>query len=265
MSDQRDGKQVTRTEPPRYAMPNLESGMTRTENLYGMGGPQQYQGNTVVPFAPQTEQSFNMISDRAINGSPVSSAAQNLAVNTLNGNYLNSNPFLDSMFDRASGAVQNRISSQFGQYGRDVSASLPFQQQGLNDLATQIYGGNYDAERNRQMQMLPYQQQIANQPYQDAAMLRGVGSEVEGMAGNIINDNVSRWNFEQQRPELALDSFLNRTMGNTMGSTSVTPQYSNPGMGALGGAMTGASMGSMFGPWGTAIGGIGGGLLGLFG
>jgi hypothetical protein len=35
--------------------------------------------------------------------------------------------------------------------------------------------------------------------------------------------------------------------------------------GALGGAASGAMAGSMFGPWGTAIGGIGGGLMGAFG
>jgi hypothetical protein len=265
VSTSQSGNSVTRIEPPKYALPNLESGMGRTEGAYQQGGPQQYQGNTVVPFAPQTEQAFGMIQDRATNGSPVSDAASNLAVNTLNGGFLNSNPFLDSMFDRAAGAVQNRISSQFGQYGRDVSSSLPFQQQGMNDLATQIYGGNYDAERNRMMQMLPYQQSIANQPYQDAAMLRGVGSEVEGMAGRVIGDNTNRWNFEQQRPELALDSFLSRSMGNTMGQTQKTPEYSNPAMGALGGALGGAQLGSMFGPWGTGIGAIGGGLLGLFG
>jgi hypothetical protein len=258
------GTQTTQVKPPKYAMPFVKDAMGSSQATYQGGGPQQYQGNTVVPFAGDTENSFNMIRDRAMNGSPVSQAATNLATQTLNGGYLNSNPFLDSMFNRAAGASQAALSSQFAGYGRDVSAQLPFRQQQLNDLATQIYGGNYDAERNRQMQMLNFQDQIAGQPYKDAAMLRGVGAEIEGKTGEIIGDNVNRWNFEQQRPELALDNYTRRVAANTFGQTQQIPSQSGGAGGALGGALGGAQIGSTFGPWGTAIGAIGGGLLGLF-
>jgi hypothetical protein len=50
-----------------------------------------------------------------------------------------------------------------------------------------------------------------------------------------------------------------------LGMQSVTPQYSNPAAGALGGALAGAKLGSVIPGVGTAFGAIGGGLLGLLG
>jgi hypothetical protein len=48
-----------------------------------------------------------------------------------------------------------------------------------------------------------------------------------------------------------------------LGGTVQTPMYSNPGAGALGGALAGAQLGSVIPGVGTAVGAIGGGLLGL--
>jgi hypothetical protein len=48
-----------------------------------------------------------------------------------------------------------------------------------------------------------------------------------------------------------------------LGGTVSTPMYSNPGAGALGGALAGAQLGSVIPGVGTAVGAIGGGLLGL--
>ena len=48
-----------------------------------------------------------------------------------------------------------------------------------------------------------------------------------------------------------------------LGGTVATPMYSNPAAGALGGALAGAQLGSVIPGVGTAIGAVGGGLLGL--
>ena len=50
-----------------------------------------------------------------------------------------------------------------------------------------------------------------------------------------------------------------------LGMQSVTPQYSNPAAGALGGALAGAKLGSVIPGVGTTLGAIGGGILGLLG
>jgi hypothetical protein len=80
--------------------------------------------------------------------------------NVLGGNYLpgnpNGNPYLDQTFDMAALRTQNQLSSEFARGGRNVEASQPIRSQQLGDLATQIYGGAYDAERNRQNSIVPY-------------------------------------------------------------------------------------------------------------
>lgn len=259
------GNQTTRTEPPSYQLPYLQEGLGYARGLFAEGGPDQYQGNTVVPFAPQTERALSGIEQRAVNGSPVTGAGQGYVQDTLNGRYLDQqNPYLDATFNRAAQATQASLEGQYAGTGRNVAASLPQRTDMLTGLATQIYGGAYDAERNRQQGVLPYVSPLAEADYRDLSALRGVGAEVEDLSGRYMEDAARRYDFEQNRPGNALDSYLQRIGGN-MGQTQITPVYRNRTAGAAGGALSGAQMGSYFGPWGTAIGAIGGGLLGGYG
>lgn len=255
------------TEPPAYIRPYLQYGANEAQNLYQSGGPQYYPGNTVVPFSQQTEAALGRTEQRALNGSPVTNAAQGYTTDVLGGKYLNANPYLDATFNRAADQVQNRIQSAFAGAGRNVESGRPLAAQELNDLANQVYGGAYAQERQNQQAMIPFSTQLANQDYVDLNALQGVGSQVEGLAGNYMQDAAARWDFGQNAPQVNLDNYLQRLgmvaggAGNT--SRGTTPTYRNQGAGALGGAMTGAQLGMMFGaPW---LGAIGGGLLGAFG
>lgn len=260
------GNQVTKTEPPSYQLPYLQEGLGYARGLFAEGGPQQYSGNTVVPFAPQTEQALQGIQNRATQGSPLTRAGQGYATDTLSGKYLDpsSNPYLDATFNKAAQSTQASLEGQFAGTGRNVAASLPQRTDMLSGLATSIYGGAYDAERNRQQGVLPYVSPLAEADYRDLAALQGVGGQVEDLSGRVMEDQVRRYDTEQNRPGQTLDSYLQRISGN-MGQTTETPIYRNRTGGALGGALGGAQLGSNFGPWGTAIGAIGGGLLGYGG
>src|SRR5690606_381679 len=98
-------------------------------------------GETVVPFAPQTQAALDLTQQRALSGSPVNQAAQDYATRTLSadpssqfGSAANpyggsqwserganpyaantfadgGNPSLDYYFTRAADATQNRLSS----------------------------------------------------------------------------------------------------------------------------------------------------------
>jgi len=322
------------TEPPAFIQPYLQEAAGQARSIYSQGPNQYYPGNTVVPFAPQTEAALAGTEARATGGSPVNQAAQGYATRTLSNDPTSQfgaasnpfaantwqsgkgNPYLDQTFNRAADSVQNRLSSQFAGAGRNLDASRPAQAQEMNDLATNVYGGAFDAERNRQM--AAYQQsnaigaqgyenerarmasdltsqraqqlgvaglapQLANQDYVDLQALQGVGSQVEGLAGNYMEDAAARWDYQQNAPGMALDQYiarLNSYPGSSM--SSMTPTYRNRTAGAVGGAMTGAMAGSMLGGasagaasgaaagsvvpgWGTAIGAIAGGLLGAYG
>lgn len=271
------------TEPPAFLRPYLQHGAEQSRGLYETGGPQYYGGNTVVPFAQQTEQALGLQQQRATDGSPVNQAAQNYATNTLNATPTSqfggaTNPYLDQTFNRAADSVQQRIQSGFAGSGRNIGAGRPAAAQELNDLAGNIYGGAYEGERNRMAQDLQQQQQrqfgltslapsLANQDYVDINALQGVGGQVEDLAGRLMQDQAARFDFSQNAPQINLDNYLSRVSGAFPGqsTTQTTPTYRNHTAGALGGAASGASIGSGFGPWGTLIGAVGGGLLGGYG
>jgi hypothetical protein len=297
----------------------MEYGAQQSRSLYETGGPQYYQGNTVVPFSDQTEQALGLTEQRALQGSAVNNAAQDYATRTLTntpssqfgtasnpyGDGANpygsvNNPYLDATFNKAADSVQNRLESQFAGAGRNVSASMPANADYLSDLATNIYGGAYENERNRglsydqqqlgigasgyeserermaqdidrqrstQYAVAGMAPQLANQDYIDLNALQGVGGQVEDLTGRLMEDQAARWDFSQNAPQMNLDNYLARVTGSYPGqnATQTTPVHRNRTAGAAGGAMAGAQMGSAFGPWGTAIGAIGGGLLGGWG
>jgi hypothetical protein len=275
---------TTVTEPPEFIRPFMEYGAQQSRALYETGGPQYYGGNTVVPFSQQTEQALAGTEARAMGGSPVNQAAQNYATGILGKEPTSqfggaSNPYLDAQFNRAADATQQRLQSGFAGSGRNIEAARPAASQELNDLATGIYGGAYENERNRMAEDLARQRstqfgvagmapQLANQDYVDLNALQGVGGQVEDLAGNLMQDQAARWDFSQNAPQMNLDNYIARVTGAYPGqnATQTTPTYRNRTAGAAGGAMSGAMLGSQIYPgWGTAIGAVAGGLLGGYG
>jgi hypothetical protein len=237
--------QTTTTMPPAYQLPYLQ---------YGLGqAREQYQnGAQVVPFAPQTEQALQGVQQRATQGSPLVQAGQNYTQQVLNGGFLGSNPHLDATFEQARLSTQNGLASEFARSGRNVGAAQGLRGQQVNDLATRIYGGAYNQERQLQQAALGSVLPLANQDYVDLAQLRGVGADVEGLAREY-----------QEAPQQALDRYLGRVGGIPAGSTTTSPLYRNSGASALGGALLGSQIGSNTGNpygglWGALIGGAAG-------
>lgn len=307
--------QTQTTRPPDYAIPFIGQGLNNASGLLQAGGPQQYTGATVVPFSDPTNQALNLTQNRALSGSGTVDAAKSFTQNLLQGNspltqnftggptgenFLTpftggSNPYLDATFDKAAGAVGRQLDTTLARSGRDLDANLGVRSDALNNLATSIYGGAYESDRNRglsaasqlsnqtfgggqadlnrnlqaastlgsqQLNAVGNAIPLANQDYFDIGQLRGVGAEVENLAGRYQQDAKSRFDYEQQRPEAQLDAFLGRLSGN-YGQTIQSPIYRNRAAGALGGAASGAAVGTQIMPgWGTAIGALAGGLLG---
>jgi hypothetical protein len=241
MSGGGSGNQVTRVEPPSYQLPYLQSGLSQAQTLYN-------QGKEVVPFSPQTEAALQGISDRAVNGSPITGAAGDYVTKSLNGGFMGQNPYLDATFNKAALSTQNQLASEFGRSGRNVDQSEGLRSQQLNDLATGIYGGAYNTDRSLQQGTLAYAQPLANQDYTDLQALQGVGGQVEGLAQKYAD-----------APGANLDQYLARVRGTDYGQTQVGPAAkSNAAGGILGGALAGSSLG----PWGALGGAVLGGIFG---
>lgn len=256
--------------PPDNIKPYLNQALGASQTLYEGGGPQYYPGQTVTPFSSQTQQALDLTQQRALAGSPLVRSAQGFSTNTLNGNYLpggaNGNPYLDRTFNMAAQATRSALDSQFAGSGRNLSASYAPRADQLNNLATQIYGGAYDAERNRQLATLPQALPLANQDYADIGQLQTVGANYEDLATRQNQDAAARYDYSQNRPEINLNNYLSRILGQPgVTSTTTTPLYRNQIASGLGGAALGSQIGGSIGNGYPGLGAILGGLLGAYG
>lgn len=272
---------TNQAEPWAAQKPYLKNIMGQAEQLYMQPGPNYYPGQTTVPFSPETEQSLAMQGARAQQGSPVNRAAKAESLKTLGGDYLaQGNPHLDALYNKAArpmtdaftNAVAPSIASRAlkaGRYGTNnymgnqYGGAADILARNLGDLSASVYAPSYEAERGRMQNAAGMAPTLANQDYTDIARLAEVGGAREELGQRQIDENMNRWNYEQQLPANKLAQYLQFIRGDYGGTrTTSQPIYRNKGAGAVGGAMAGAQMGSMVGmPW---LGAIGGGLLGAF-
>ena len=102
--------------------------------------------------------------DGAVTGPPATGGgvnslvdpSQDLISRTIAGDFLNpeTNPYLEQTFNRAADLTRNRLDTEFAGGGRNLGASLPARSEELQTLSSNIYGGNYRAERDLQSNAL---------------------------------------------------------------------------------------------------------------
>jgi hypothetical protein len=269
-----------KADPWSGIQPQLLDAAKDTQNLYKQGllNPQYYPGQTIAPQSQETQQALQSQIQRAQNGSPLTAQAQDYTKGLLGGDYLNNNPHLDATYNRAADQVQSRVNSAFEAGGRHGGgANQRVLGQSLGDLATNIYGGAYDNERNRMQQGLLFAPTLANQDYYDIGQLSSAGGVKDQRAQDMINQDISRFDFNQQAPAQNISDYiglLNGVGGKYGSSTTTQPMYSNGGantLGLLGSLGAGGALSGLFGagtaaatglPWlsgaglGSQIGGL---------
>ena len=264
-------QQITTSSSEPYAgqKPFLEAGFerARTDVLEQPG--EYYPNSTVVPFSPTTLQGLDLQQTRALAGSPVTQAAQNQVQQTAQGDYLTAgNPYAAQAIQNATAPLAQRfqedvipgIQSSFNNAGRFGSGLQARQQERageavanqMGDIATNMGLQIYGDERQRQMQASQLAPQLASQDYTDIQALKGVGVERESMAGNILQDDISRFNYAQQAPKDALAQYMALVSGGGYNTrTDSKPLYRNEGAEYLTGAAQGAStLNTLFGKQG---------------
>lgn len=257
-----------KADPWSGIQPQLSQAAGDTQNLYNQGllRPQVYGGQTYANFTPTQQNAMDLTQQRAQNGSPINQANNGLLSSTLNGDYLSpdSNPYLKDTFNKAADQVQGRVNSAFAGGGRSNSGlNQQVMGQNFNSLANDIYGGNYQQERTRQMAASALAPQAANQDYTDLSALSNVGAQQQGMNQNSINDTINRFNANSAAPGQNIQNYIGllNGAGGNYGATTQTSPYSQSGSSGLGqslgllgnlggiGSMLG-SMGSMQSlPW----------------
>lgn len=249
MSGGGDSSQTT--QGPKWLLPYQQQGAKEAGTVYD----NESGGKNIAPLSQETQDAWDAAAARARAGAGNVQAAQALNTKTLQGGFMGANPYLDATFNRAALQTQNQLASEFARSGRNVDASEGLRAQQLNDLATGIYGGAYDSERNRMQDAVGQSIPLANQDYVDIGQLGQVGAGREG------------YNQEQlDAPGVALDRFLGRING-VPASTTYASQARNRAAGAIGGGMLGSQAASQagYGGWGQLAGGLLGGYLGGWG
>lgn len=270
-----------KADPWGAQQPYLKYGFGQAKDLYQSGGPQYYPEQTTVPYSPQTQAGIDMMTGRAMQGSPVSDAFNQQIAQTLGGDYLGSNPYLDRQYDAAARGmgrqfanyVQPGVDAQFTGAGRYGGLNRPqvradntqAYMTGLGDLGAQMYGKDYADERGRMMQAGTLAPSAAQMDYNDINALLSAGGMVEDRARQILGDQMGRFTHYQNLPEQNLQRYIAAIQGNYGGASTSNmsgqvPTYGqNPVQGAIGGGLAGWGLSQAFpsvigGPLGIGVG-----------
>lgn len=240
-------QQVVRTNSDPWAgqQPYLLNAFEEANRLYG-------SNRQAVPFSPQTQVSQRLTENRALSGSPAVAAANKLTTDTIGGQYLQGNPYIDQIATQAGQDAAGQINSTFSRFNRTGSPGhTEAMARGVASATIPFRGQQYDNERGRQMQGALFAPQLAQQDYIDAAAIGGVGAQREAKMAEA-----------RDMPYQNLGNYLGMIQGNYGGQSSQsTPVYSNRMAGGLGGAIAGAGLGGSLGfnPWlGAGLGGLAG-------
>lgn len=253
-----------------------------------MGITQNVANGTNFGFSPAVNNAAANYTTNLENGAYLNSNPGNSAFSQFaNGSMMN-NPYETGALNAANDAITRsyqtatapQTASAFegsGRYGSGAYGNAVSQNQ--QDLATQL--GNTDASMLGNL----YQQNMGNmlqgaqglsQNYSTAAQQQLAGAanapnivnSINAAGTNLYNMGGNQQALQQSQinaPWQLLNNYSNLIQGQYGGNTSTTtPYYQNQAAGAMGGAMGGAALGSSFGPWGTGIGALGGGLMGMF-
>lgn len=187
------------TDLPKWAQPYAQAYLGQVYDYYMPGGrmvpgeapgdPARYEGGalrtydgpdrTILGFNDQELQA-QQAQQQYLNGGPAPgmNETNQYALDVLSGKYLtpDSNPYVKELYNTAARGVSNQYRDSIaptqaanaafaGAFGGSAQANEQVRSQyglgqNLSDLATQIYGGNYAAERQRQSEMAQFMPQL---------------------------------------------------------------------------------------------------------
>ena len=164
---------------------------------------------------------IDMIQNRAQNGDPTMTQANQTLQQTLKGGQ--TNPYLDAMVNKAqTGVMANMgaLQARSGSFGNSGIAQTGMQQMG--DIATQMYGNAYNTDRANQMTALGMAPQYGNQAYTDASQLMKAGGQMQDQAQQNKDFQFNQFQDQQNLPykQMAAYSGLLGSSGATSSQTT---------------------------------------------
>jgi len=220
-----------------------------------LGAANQQQWNQLYnDVIPQLNQRASFLGNPTGSIKTLNSAITNLT----NNQNLNAQQAYLGEFNRAKTAQEN-AAGLVSQGGLSTQSNAL----GFGNLAGTLASGVSD-QSLRAIGQFPSIAQTGAIPGQLSSQFGDWGANFQNQA---LQDQINRYNYYQGAPDQNLSGYsgIVNGFGGLGGQSSQTPAAGARAAGALGGAVAGAQLGSQVYPgWGTAIGAVGGGLLGYF-
>lgn len=232
--------QTTRAEIDPTLKPYVEYGLGEAKRLYQGTTPSFFPGQTFVSPSEATTRALGLAEQRALAGSPLTRAAQEQTLATIQGQGVN--PFLAGALEQAnrlSGEqftrnIQNLQSeaASRGRYGssamgQQVGTAQDIFARALAEQGGQLAYQSAEAERQRQMEATKNAPAMAAQDYADIQRLLTVGGAREQQSAAELQDAINRYNFEQNLPAMKLQQYAGLIYGAPQGqivTQTATPQ-----------------------------------------
>jgi hypothetical protein len=255
ITQDQSGRSVTQLDP--MLKPYVEFGLGEARRLYETQAPSYFPGQTFVSPSQTTLSALQSAETRAMGGSPLLRQAQAQAQRTAGGEYLQGNPFFQGAFQPAARQAQEAFTtniqdlaskaSSAGRYGSGAMGQLQDKasdifSRSLTETAGKLAYQNYADERARQEAANMLLPELAAQDYADIERLANVGQAREAYDLQALQDQINRFNYEQNLPQAKLQSYLSSIYGAPAGgitestgtSTMQQPIYGNPSQSFLG-------------------------------
>jgi len=196
-------------------------------NTGQISGMQNFQApqQQVAGFTPDQLSGMQAIRTMAPQAQQLAGTGAGMLGNTLAGTYLDpsTNPYLGATYEQAARQqtqqFQNAImpgltaaAQRAGQFGSSsmnqaMGGAMSVYNQGLTDLANQIYGGNYQAERGRQLQAQQLVPSTMASMYQPGYALSGIGAQQQALAQNQADVGYANQVSQFELPYTMLSGF----------------------------------------------------------
>lgn len=227
-------KSTTTQSIPTELKPLATAYTNKAINL-GNQGFQAYGGQRYAGPTGAEKQGLNMIAERSQNGSALLDTGSQSLQNMMRPGQ--SNPYLDQAVNRAQSSVVDQFnnmakpqtesamvnSGSFGNSG--LQQTLQNQQvaagKQLGDIASQMYGQDYQDSNNRALQAAQLAPTYANADYNDAQQLLNAGAYARNFDQQNKDFGFQQYQDQQNLPYKQLGA-MSGVFGSNLGGTSTT-------------------------------------------
>lgn len=228
---------TTRQQIDPFLRPFVKYGLNEAQRLYQSETPSFFPGQTFVGPSEATTGAIQSATNRALQGSPLLGAAQQQQQGVIGGQMLGTNPYFQAALQPAAQVATQQYydamtglgsrASQAGRYGSEAMArqedrAATALANALSGKAGQLAYENYATERALQEAAATRAPQMAAADYMDINQLLKAGQLGESYQQRALEDEMARFEFEQNKPYAKLSTFLSSVYGAPQGSVTQT-------------------------------------------